>query len=1548
MKKSFHPNSLCWLVAAVGIPLSAWAGNDSWIGNASPNWANTNNWSPLSTTGPVANDQLFFAFTGSSGSLLTNDYAAGTIFNGITFQSSGSAFTIIGNAIGLNGGITNAGTSSQVISNSLTLKGNETIAATTGNITLAGVITDGGSGYGITKIGTGTNILTAVNTYSGVTAINGGTLRVTTTGALPSGSIVNLHNAAAATLDIQGLVQSLGGLVITNLGSATDYITGTAGSVLNLSVTPLTISPFGTTNSLTLNMAGLTGFNYYNTAGAFSVNNGASLASASTGVAILTLAGGTNSITASTVSIGTSSPSGGVISSTVNLGTNNTLDVGTITLGSGRVGGVLQFAAGTTGGLLAIAGTTGGTSAAILTVGNSHDSYQASDHPTDLADFTAGTLTAQFSSVTLGKVSPSSNITASRGITTTSSLKIGAGTLTAATMTLGSINTASGDTGSFTYSITNVNLFSITNGGVANVTNLILTSSSYPGALKAGSLLSSTINLTNGAVLNTTNIQPGTITTPASGSWVVIPQITWGDGSINNIASGNLAIGSVNIILYNAANAHTFNISAGHQGTVNSTITGTGTLTVAGAGTMTLNGSDTITGSLVQNSTNILTLAGANTFSGSLAISNGMVVLGGSASLSVPVINLSSNTLLDVSALGTYTLNSGQSVIGNGSINGSIMGNAGAQLLPGGAGTIGTLTFSNNLTLNGATTTFDLSPDPAVGNDVINVGGSVTLTANSTINVNELGALSPGTYTLMNYASLNTNSFNLIVVAPRNAVVTIGATSITLVVSGVASANLVWVGDGSANNWDVQTTTNWSNAGNPDAYYQVDSVSFTDTGSASPAVNLATMLVPGSVSVNAAQNYTFSSSVGGQLAGSMTLTKNGAGTLFLQTSNTYSGGTLVTNGTVEVDVAAAAGTGPISLASAGSLNFNAGGTLANVVNGSGTINVTELSGINSIFGGSLSNFTGVLNLPASPGGVAKGEMTGATVGINSNATINIANGGTLYVTGSGLTIAGTNNVSGDGNSENLGAIRVEGGAIISGPVNLLGNTAIGENSSGSGTISGVISDGGNGYGITKIGGNTSTLILTGPNTYSGGTTISNGTVQIGNSAVVGTLPGNVLLASNTANISFAVPTNQTATYNGVVSGLGSLEVNNIGGTLFLNGANTFTNSVNVNAGALWITNVAALGTGPKNIILDNGTAGHPELHLNGTNGNILVPATFGWLLSWVGGGSSPGVLINEAGTNEIDGTITLASGGGGSAIIVNGGSLDLTGAIAPSTTLRPLYFGGAGNGLVTGPITDGSGANTLTVVTKQGAGTWTFAGANTYVSNTLVSAGTLLVNGSLTGPGSVTVQANAILGGGGSIAGPVTVQANGTLAPGTNGISTLTLGGNLALNGNLYVKLNNSLAQSNDMVAVSGTPSCNGAGTVTLTNLGPALVAGNTFKVFSQAIPGAGTLTLQPASPGTGLSWTNNLAVDGTIGVVASLSTSPVTLTAVQSANSLTLSWPADHTGWRLLVQTANLANGVSSNTNDWTTVSGSTGVDTVTITLDPTKPAEFYRLVYP
>jgi hypothetical protein len=74
----------------------------------------------------------------------------------------------------------------------------------------------------------------------------------------------------------------------------------------------------------------------------------------------------------------------------------------------------------------------------------------------------------------------------------------------------------------------------------------------------------------------------------------------------------------------------------------------------------------------------------------------------------------------------------------------------------------------------------------------------------------------------------------------------------------------------------------------------------------------------------------------------------------------------------------------------------------------------------------------------------------------------------------------------------------------------------------------------------------------------------------------------------------------------------------------------------------------------------------------------------------------------------------------------------------------------------------------------------------------------------------------------------------------------------------------------------------------------------------------------------------------------------PPKLTNSVSGNNLVLSWPADHLGYRLLVQTNNLNKGVSANISDWGTVSGSTNITSMSIPIIKTTNNAYYRLVYP
>jgi len=74
----------------------------------------------------------------------------------------------------------------------------------------------------------------------------------------------------------------------------------------------------------------------------------------------------------------------------------------------------------------------------------------------------------------------------------------------------------------------------------------------------------------------------------------------------------------------------------------------------------------------------------------------------------------------------------------------------------------------------------------------------------------------------------------------------------------------------------------------------------------------------------------------------------------------------------------------------------------------------------------------------------------------------------------------------------------------------------------------------------------------------------------------------------------------------------------------------------------------------------------------------------------------------------------------------------------------------------------------------------------------------------------------------------------------------------------------------------------------------------------------------------------------------------PTNLVWNLTGTNLLLSWPADHTGWRLLMQTNHLDSGISRNTNDWTAVPASELTNNLWLPIDQVKHAGFYKLSFP
>jgi hypothetical protein len=208
--------------------------------------------------------------------------------------------------------------------------------------------------------------------------------------------------------------------------------------------------------------------------------------------------------------------------------------------------------------------------------------------------------------------------------------------------------------------------------------------------------------------------------------------------------------------------------------------------------------------------------------------------------------------------------------------------------------------------------------------------------------------------------------------------------------------------------------------------------------------------------------------------------------------------------------------------------------------------------------------------------------------------------------------------------------------------------------------------------------------------------------------------------------------------------------------------------------------------------------------------------------------------------------------------------------------------------------------------------------------------------------GGFTLGASQTLSGSGTVNG--TVSNSGMIAAGGAGgiIGMLTFNNSPVCNGSIRLKVSrNNGALTNDQVNLPSVGITYG-GTLTVSNVSEPLQAGDSFQLFSAAsYDGAFAVTNLPPL-NAGLAWSNSLASDGKISVISTVSTVSTNITWSADGTSLTLSWPGDHIGWRLQVQTNSL-----SDTN-WVDVPGSTLTNDMILPIDPAKGRVFYRLIYP
>jgi hypothetical protein len=279
----------------------------------------------------------------------------------------------------------------------------------------------------------------------------------------------------------------------------------------------------------------------------------------------------------------------------------------------------------------------------------------------------------------------------------------------------------------------------------------------------------------------------------------------------------------------------------------------------------------------------------------------------------------------------------------------------------------------------------------------------------------------------------------------------------------------------------------------------------------------------------------------------------------------------------------------------------------------------------------------------------------------------------------------------------------------------------------------------------------------------------------------------------------------------------------------------------------------------------------------------------------------------------------------GPTLVISGSNeLTFSGNVDMDDTNRTIEVSNTASAVFSGVITDdGYDAG----ITETGTGALYLDGANSYTGG--------------------TTNSGNLLAGTGSVQGPVVMQAGATLGAGDPaGIGTFTINSSLTLGGNVFIRVNKSLSPSNDTVVVTGGVTNVGSGTVTVSNLGPALAVGDKFTLFSQAVTNGGALSIK----GGGVTWTNHLAVDGSISVLSLAPPppppSPSINAAYASAGNLVFSGTNGTVGGNYyVIASTNIALPLA----DWTVVSTNTfglgGVFSVTNPISGGTPSQYFTL---
>ena len=484
----------------------------------------------------------------------------------------------------------------------------------------------------------------------------------------------------------------------------------------------------------------------------------------------------------------------------------------------------------------------------------------------------------------------------------------------------------------------------------------------------------------------------------------------------------------------------------------------------------------------------------------------------------------------------------------------------------------------------------------------------------------------------------------------------------------------------------------------------------------------------GSVTNNARLEFSQDSNgtFAGTISGTGQLIKSGTGRVGLTGANVYTGGTTINAGTLTVTTSSLPG----AVVNNATLQFNQDGrgTFKGVISGTGAVlksglGAAGLTGVNTYTGGTTVDAgTLVVTTASLPGNVTN----------NAILQFNQSSKGTYFgvISGTGAVVkTGTGSVGLTGANTYLGSTTISDGILLvttsslpgdsANPGSVINNATLQFNQASSATYFGVISGTG---AVVKTG--TGSVGLVAANTYTGGTTVSEGTLYVTTLSLPGDVVNNATLQFNQAS---------KGTYAGVISGTGAV-LKTGAGAVGLTGANTYAGGTTISEGTLVVTSTSLPGDVVNNAII--------QFNQNG-NGTYASAITGTGSLLKTGTGN-----LGLTGLNNYSGGTTISDG----TLFVTTSSLP-TGSVVNNATLQ---FNQTATGVFNGTI---SGSGT---VIKGGRGSMSFTADNTYTGTTELIGGTLFIEGNQgSASGNVNVASGATLGGTGTIGGNTTVATGG-------------------------------------------------------------------------------------------------------------------------------------------------------------------------------------------